>query len=90
MFFVWVEAHHVSEVRILLFPSSWQKNESQKGSEKKMETKSEKNAMELGNYSLEAEQKVREFWEKNDIPKKAREHNKNGKTFFMMDGPPYA
>ena len=57
---------------------------------KKMEKNSEKTAQELGNYSLEAEQKVREFWKKNDIPKKVREHNKNGKTFFMMDGPPYA
>ncbi len=38
----------------------------------------------------EIEQKVIEFWEKNNIPKKALEMRKGNKKFFFMDGPPYA
>ncbi len=41
-------------------------------------------------YSLEAEKKVREFWEKNKIPLKVRSQNKGKKKFYFMDGPPYA
>ncbi len=36
------------------------------------------------------EKEILEFWEKNQIPKKTRESKKNLKTFFFMDGPPYA
>ncbi len=36
------------------------------------------------------EKEVIEFWEKNNIPKKALEIRKGNKKFFFMDGPPYA
>ncbi|MBI4044813.1 MAG: isoleucine--tRNA ligase [Candidatus Diapherotrites archaeon] len=42
-------------------------------------------------YSLAAEEEVRQFWEKNRVPQKARTKNKGAKkTFYLIDGPPYA
>ncbi|MDP4039746.1 MAG: isoleucine--tRNA ligase [Candidatus Pacearchaeota archaeon] len=38
----------------------------------------------------EKEQEVLKFWEDNEIYKKVKERNKNGKKFYFMDGPPYA
>jgi isoleucyl-tRNA synthetase len=36
------------------------------------------------------EEQVLKFWEKNKIYQKSKEKNKEGKKFYMMDGPPYA
>lgn len=45
----------------------------------------------MQNYSLKEENEIRSFWEKEKIPDKFRGLNKSSKkTFFMMDGPPYA
>jgi len=44
----------------------------------------------LEQYDLAKEEEIRKFWEKENIPDKARTQNKKGKGFFMMDGPPYA
>ncbi len=42
-------------------------------------------------YSLDEEQKVREFWSNESIAKKFKSRNKESKNkFYMMDGPPYA
>lgn len=42
-------------------------------------------------YTLNEEQKVKEFWDKEDLRKKFFERNKNSKKkFYFMDGPPYA
>ncbi len=44
----------------------------------------------LNKYSKVSEEEVRSFWVKETIPAKARELNKGEKTFYLMDGPPYA
>lgn len=36
------------------------------------------------------EEEILKFWEEKEIYKKSKEKNKNGKKFYMMDGPPYA
>ncbi len=43
-------------------------------------------------YDLKkVEEEIIKFWEKEKIPEKARKRNRgNKKTFYMMDGPPYA
>ncbi|MEM5793278.1 MAG: isoleucine--tRNA ligase [Candidatus Aenigmatarchaeota archaeon] len=41
------------------------------------------------NYKLE-EDKIQEFWVKNNIRKKALVKNKGKKKFYFLDGPPYA
>jgi len=41
------------------------------------------------NYKLE-EEKIQEFWDKNNIPKKALSLRKGKKKFYFLDGPPYA
>ncbi|MBU1120520.1 isoleucine--tRNA ligase, partial [Candidatus Micrarchaeota archaeon] len=42
-------------------------------------------------YSLEKENEVKKFWEKNRIPEKVRkESGKKKKYYYFMDGPPYA
>lgn len=47
--------------------------------------------LQLKHYSLEEENKVQEFWEKEKIPKKVRAQSaEREKTFYFMDGPPYA
>ena len=38
----------------------------------------------------EKEKKILEYWKKNKIYEKSKEKNKNGKSFYLMDGPPYA
>ncbi|MFH8080868.1 MAG: isoleucine--tRNA ligase [Candidatus Aenigmatarchaeota archaeon] len=38
----------------------------------------------------DVEQSIKEFWKKNDIPKKVRNLNKGKKKFYFLDGPPYA
>jgi len=38
----------------------------------------------------EKEKKILEYWKKNKIYEKTKEKNKNGKSFYLMDGPPYA
>jgi isoleucyl-tRNA synthetase len=35
------------------------------------------------------EEKILEFWEKNQIHEKVKENNKNGKKYYFLDGPPY-
>ena len=40
-------------------------------------------------YSKEIEEKILEYWQKNDIPKKVFEARKKGKKFYFLDGPPY-
>ncbi len=37
----------------------------------------------------ELEKEIRNFWEKEDIKKRARKKNKGKKRFFLLDGPPY-
>ncbi|MEM4267208.1 MAG: isoleucine--tRNA ligase [Candidatus Woesearchaeota archaeon] len=37
----------------------------------------------------DVEEKVLEFWQKNEIHKKAREKNKGNAVFYFLDGPPY-
>ncbi len=47
--------------------------------------------MVLESFSLEKEEKIREYWVKEKIPEKARkESEKQKKYFYFMDGPPYA
>ncbi len=41
-------------------------------------------------YSREKEEGVRKFWKDKGIPKKARALNRGKKSFYFMDGPPYA
>ena len=36
------------------------------------------------------EKEMLEFWKKIDLLKKLKEKNKNGPTYFLLDGPPYA
>lgn len=36
------------------------------------------------------EEEILKFWEEKEIYQKSKEKNKNGKKFYMMDGPPYA
>lgn len=38
----------------------------------------------------EQEEKIQEFWEKNNIPKKVLESGKGKEKFYFLDGPPYA
>jgi isoleucyl-tRNA synthetase len=38
----------------------------------------------------ELEERVKEFWKKNNIPEKSRKRNKGKKKFYFLDGPPYA
>jgi isoleucyl-tRNA synthetase len=45
---------------------------------------------ELKSFSIQAEEEIREFWEKEKIQEKARKQNAGKKPFFMIDGPPYA
>lgn len=45
---------------------------------------------QLNAFSLKEEEKIREFWKKNQIAQKVRSANKGKKGFFMIDGPPYA
>jgi len=40
--------------------------------------------------SKEREDRILDFWENNQIYKKVKEKNKEGKNFFLNDGPPYA
>ena len=40
--------------------------------------------------SKELEEKIKEFWQKNNIPAKVRARNKGKKKFYFLDGPPYA
>ncbi len=45
----------------------------------------------LKHYSLEEENKIKAFWKKHGIPKKARlKNSESEKRFYFMDGPPYA
>ncbi len=45
----------------------------------------------LEQYSLQKEEEIKKFWEKNKIPEKVRAKSaKNRKGFYFMDGPPYA
>ncbi len=42
-------------------------------------------------YSLQKEEEIRKFWEKEKIAEKVRQKNaKHKKKFYFMDGPPYA
>ncbi len=36
------------------------------------------------------EEEILKFWEEKKIYEKSKEKNKNGKKFYLMDGPPYA
>ena len=38
---------------------------------------------------LDIESSVRSFWKKDNIYSRVREQNRNGKTWFFVDGPPY-
>ncbi|MFW5846689.1 MAG: isoleucine--tRNA ligase [Nanoarchaeota archaeon] len=38
----------------------------------------------------EIEEETLKFWKDKEIYKKSKQKNKNGKKFYMMDGPPYA
>ena len=40
-------------------------------------------------YSKKIEEKILEYWQKNEIPKKVFEVRKKGKKFYFLDGPPY-
>ncbi len=44
----------------------------------------------LEEYNLAKEEQIRSLWKEGKIAEKARALNKDGKGFFMMDGPPYA
>ena len=47
--------------------------------------------MEPENFSfVEAERKILELWNKNQIFKKSLEKTKNGKNYIFYDGPPFA
>ncbi len=42
------------------------------------------------NNLKEIEEKIMEFWEREKIYQKVKEKRKRGKTFYFLDGPPYA
>ncbi len=44
----------------------------------------------LEEYNLAKEEQIRLFWKESGIARKARALNRDGRGFFMMDGPPYA
>jgi isoleucyl-tRNA synthetase len=45
----------------------------------------------LRNYNVQEEERIKEFWLAHNIPDKVREKNADsGKSFYFMDGPPYA
>ncbi|MBI4448477.1 class I tRNA ligase family protein, partial [Candidatus Woesearchaeota archaeon] len=46
--------------------------------------------MKVPNYDFKRiETEMQEFWDKQGIRKKANAKNKDGKTFYFLDGPPY-
>ena len=44
----------------------------------------------LEKYSKEKEEAIQKFWKENNISGIARKLNNEKKTFYLMDGPPYA
>ena len=40
-------------------------------------------------YNKETEKAIQEFWKKEKVFEKAKKKSKNGKTFYLMDGPPF-